>query len=201
MSLSRYFGQEENEEIIKFIRKHPIVILPKFIMILLIYVAAIVTITILPNYLTILSSEFAPNILAVSVSLVLLFATLYFFVEWTLYYLHVSIITSEKIVDAHQHSLFSNKIATMHVKDIQDVSAMQGGILQSFMRYGNVSVQTAGEKPNFLFEKVPSPYILQREIMELRDNFHRANSQDSKKAVNDGIHNIDHFSSSHEQQQ
>jgi len=40
---------------------------------------------------------------------------------------------------------------------VQDISYNQKGIFGTIFNYGNVTIQTAGEIPNFEFEIVPKP--------------------------------------------
>ena len=88
-------------------------------------------------------------------------------------YLNIQIVTDQHIVDINQLGLFSRKISELSLSEIQDISATKRGIFESFYDYGDICVQTAGEKPNFNFERVPDPDGLSQRIIEIKDKYGR----------------------------
>ena len=97
-------------------------------------------------------------------TLAVLCLTLFGFVN---YYLDVYIVTNERIVDIKQNGFFRREIAELHLRQVQDVEARVEGVLQTMLHYGNIYIQTAGERENFVFEDVPHPYTLAKKIVEL----------------------------------
>lgn len=81
----------------------------------------------------------------------------WFFIRWLDYYLDVGIVTTERVVDIDQQGLFRRNVAELDVKMVQDVAAERSGILPTFFNFGDVVIQTAGERPNFTFHAVPNP--------------------------------------------
>lgn len=168
--MQKYFAsQQEDEEVIMVVRKHWIALLLPILSGAMIYVVGLLIVFIIPIFVPKLYEGIGYNILVPVMSLFFLFNTLYMFIEWLMYYLHIDIVTTEHLVDIGQRNLFSRKIATMDLENIQDVSAAQMGMLQTFYNFGTVTVQTAGELPNFVFEKVPNPYDVAQRIMELKE--------------------------------
>ena len=98
-------------------------------------------------------------------TLVVLALLLYGFVN---YYLDVYIVTNERIVDIRQHGFFHREIAELHLRQVQDVEAEVGGFFQTLFHYGDIYIQTAGERENFIFHDVPNPYTLSKKIIELQ---------------------------------
>jgi len=92
--------------------------------------------------------------------------TLYGFVN---YYLDVYIVTNKRIVDIKQNGFFKREIAELHLHQVQDVEAKVDGFFQTLMHFGNIYIQTAGERENFVFEDVPHPYTLAKDIVELHE--------------------------------
>ena len=90
-------------------------------------------------------------------SLVLLIAWMMFFVIWTSYYLDVLIITDKRVVDIDQKGFFSREVATLSLDKIQDITTTVSGILATFMDFGTVKIQTAGESKEFIIRDVPEP--------------------------------------------
>lgn len=91
---------------------------------------------------------------------------LYGFID---YYLDVYIITNERIVDVEQNGFFKRKISELHLHQIQDVSAKVEGIFPTMLHYGNINIQTAGERENFVFQSIPNPYRVSKLIADLHE--------------------------------
>lgn len=89
---------------------------------------------------------------------------------WIDYYFDVWIITNKRIINIEQHGLFSREISELELDKIQDVSADIMGIIPTFLNYGDVYVQTAGETERFEFKKIPNPYDIKDLIMSLEKN-------------------------------
>lgn len=85
------------------------------------------------------------------------------------YYLDVYIITNKRIVDIRQKGFFRREIAELHLHQVQDVEARVDGFLQTLMHFGDIHIQTAGERENFVFQDVPRPYTLAKEIVQLHE--------------------------------
>jgi len=85
------------------------------------------------------------------------------------YYLDVYIVTNKRIVDIKQKGFFSREIAELHLHQVQDVEAEVEGFFQTLMHFGSIHIQTAGERENFIFEDVPHPYTLAKQIVELHE--------------------------------
>ncbi len=98
-----------------------------------------------------------------------LFLTLYFFNAWMNYYLDIWVVTSRRIINIEQHSLFHRVVSEVNIRNVEDVTVSVKGILPTMFGYGNVHIQTAGEVPRFEFENVPDPYTVARHITELHN--------------------------------
>lgn len=93
------------------------------------------------------------------------------------YYLDVYIVTNERIVDISQNGFFKRDIAELHLHQVQDVSAKEEGFFSTMFHYGDVTIQTAGERENFVFRSVPHPYIISKKIVDL----HEAQLEESQR--------------------
>lgn len=99
---------------------------------------------------------------------------------WVMYYLNVYIITSRRIVDIDQVSLLKRTVSELHLSRIEDVTAEISGVFGTFLDYGNVYVQTAGETERFEFEKVPDPARIEKIILDL---YEKLPQEDKKHAL------------------
>jgi uncharacterized membrane protein YdbT with pleckstrin-like domain len=81
------------------------------------------------------------------------------------------LITDRSLVQILQKSLFIRKVSRLSMQDVEDVSAEHRGILASIFGYGTLTVQTAGERENFVFTLCPMPQKYADQIIEARQKF------------------------------
>ncbi len=164
-------GQQQDEKIIFEVRKHWFY-LAEELLIWIIFVAALFAIDkYLPVYVPAVVS---PNILpyfALFKNLYALFLILGLLMIWELYYLSLQIITSERIVDISQKSIFSHTVSELTMENIEDVTSENKGVLGTIFDFGNVYVQTAAHKDRFTFDTVPHPEELEKKILDLYEQF------------------------------
>lgn len=75
-----------------------------------------------------------------------------------LYKSNVILVTSDKLAQLLNVSLFNRKISQLSIGDVQDVSVHQKGVFAHLLKYGTIVVETAGEQANYEFTFVPFPY-------------------------------------------
>ena len=168
----KYFeAQRKDEQVVLIARRHWIVYLSSFvvgggiILSLVIFSFFLDEVSVLNSSATLMAIAVCAN------SLLMLFTVLFVYVSWLIHYLNFQMVTNEHVVDIDQLGLFSRNVSELSLDDIQDVSASQHGILQSMLHYGDVVIQTAGEKPNFTFEKVGEPYAIAKQLMDVKDQY------------------------------
>ncbi|TAL50741.1 hypothetical protein EPN81_02045 [Patescibacteria group bacterium] len=89
------------------------------------------------------------------------------FLEFTDYYLDTWIITNERIINIEQEGLFNRTASELDLAAVQDTTAEIHGILQTIFTYGQVYVQTAGEKGRFHFKNIDDPEHVKELITRL----------------------------------
>ncbi len=98
-------------------------------------------------------------------------STLALFVEWTNYYLDMWIVTNKRILHVDQIRLFSRMIAATRIDRVQDVKAKVSGLIQTFLGFGDLHVQTAGTNTNpMLIRGIPYPNEVRRVILKYLDH-------------------------------
>jgi len=160
-------GQQDNEQVYMVLRQHWMVLFGK-IAVWIMFVAILMG----SDYAI---SQYAPGlknapyaqIVNLIKSIYLMFLVLGLLIVWVMYYLNVQIITNERIVDITQVSLLHHTISELHLSRIEDVTAEVNGIFPTFLNYGNLYVQTAGETERFEFEKIPNPAQVNKLILDL----------------------------------
>jgi uncharacterized membrane protein YdbT with pleckstrin-like domain len=156
------------EETIFFLRRHWIALAKLFF---IVAIAAALPLGVLWVFNT-----FAENLLLSdgAVALQTMFLSLYYLAlitftcqEFIDYYLDTWMATTERIVSIEQAGLFHRTASELHLENIQDVSATTKGLLQTFLDYGDVVIQTAGSVTHFHFEMVPHPERIRETILRL----------------------------------
>ncbi|MFH0942675.1 MAG: PH domain-containing protein [Candidatus Beckwithbacteria bacterium] len=87
------------------------------------------------------------------------------FITW---YYHVFIVTDERIIDINFYNLIYKEVSSAKIDNIEDVTYRQGGVLRAMFNYGDVVIQTAAEKQEFVIECVPQPNRLVKILNELK---------------------------------
>ncbi|MFZ2681679.1 MAG: PH domain-containing protein [Patescibacteria group bacterium] len=87
--------------------------------------------------------------------------------EITDYWLDVWIVTNERVINSEQHGLFNRLASEVQLEQIQDITSETKGFLETFLTYGDVYVQTAGERERFRFKNVDNPDDVKITISDL----------------------------------
>lgn len=153
--------QEIKEQIVLLLRKHWITNLPWMAVTLLMLAA--------PAFLKFFPLlEFLPaRFQFITVVIWYMFVLAYVLESFLSWYFNVYIITDERFIDVDFYSLIYKRISEAKLDRIQDVSYSQGGIIQALFNFGTVTVQTAGEIPEFELEAVPQPARITKVLNQL----------------------------------
>lgn len=79
---------------------------------------------------------------------------LYNFIGW---FYNISLVTDRDIVDIDYSNVTYKDISLITYEAVQEVEYQQSGFLRNFFDYGDVFIQTAGQKENVEFLKIPKP--------------------------------------------
>lgn len=164
---------EPGEKIIYEVRRHWIVIFGSAVgTVLMAVLPPVVFATglyFLPaNFVKILLSYFWLELFFYSIWLLLFWVT--FFVHWTNYYLDVWYITDKRLIDVNQRSIFHREISNLHFDKIQDVTVEVSGIVATFLKFGELRVQTAAEDSrDYIMKDARRPEEVRRIIFEMHN--------------------------------
>jgi len=81
------------------------------------------------------------------------------------------ILTDRSLVEIVQRGLFNRKVSRLSMSNVEDVTCEQKGLLPTMFNYGTLTVQTAGEKDNFIFAFCPKPNQYAEEMLEARQKY------------------------------
>jgi hypothetical protein len=163
-------GQQEDEEICLVVRQHWLVFSFRLIVWLMFVAILLLSNWVISTYAPVLNTQPYINYVNLIKSVYFMFLLLGLLMLWIIYYLNVQIITSKRIVDITQNSLISHTVSELHLSRIEDVTAEVTGVFGTFLDYGNVYVQTAGETERFTFSKVPNPAAIEKMILDRYEN-------------------------------
>lgn len=161
----------EDERPILLIRKHWLihtlpVVFGGFVIIL-----SLVFVLFLVSYFSRFFNPFLLSLVIIGESIFVLVFALFVFIQWFNNYFDITVITNRRLIDIDQEGVFRRKFSELSLDKIQDITVKVEGILQTYLDFGNILIQTAAEYPNFVLSLVPHPYNLSQKIIELHQNF------------------------------
>ena len=158
-----------NEKVIAVIKRHPFGIIK-------LYISAVLGLILAGGLLLFLMNELVPRednpdiyaaLGALAVVIVGLMVVI-MLIATIIYYKSSFVITDQSIKQTLQISLFNKKISQLDVAQIQDVTAEKKGFIPTFLNYGRLIVETAGEQENFHFDYCPNPDHYAKIILDSR---------------------------------
>ncbi len=158
--------QEKGEEIVLLLRAHIVTLVPVVFILIFLIVFPILLFSALGFFNVSLTAFLTPAQVLITLVFwyLLVFAyALYRFIFW---YFNVYIVTNERIVDFDFKGILHKQAAHAKLQQIQDVSPKMVGFFSTFFNYGDVFIQTAGERQEFEFSKVPRPDRVTARILE-----------------------------------
>ena len=178
----------KGKDIVIFARRHWVSFLGDIILSILLL---IIPITIILLALYFLPNTFQGKIL----NFIVVFGSAYYLVmltlifsAWISYYYDIYILTSDTIVDITQSGFFNRKISQLSLLRVQDVSSKVEGFFPTFFTYGDVLVETAGEKvETFLLKDVPNPQKFSATVLEMHDQLIERESREGQVSEGEGL--------------
>ncbi len=145
-------NQEENEEIILFLRRHIVTNVPWVAITLVL----LITPFFLPFSLPLVGYEFTPSAYwIIGLGFYYLAVIGYALLQFTAWFYNVGIVTNLRVVDIDLNGITNRNVASATIQDIIHIDYEQRGFLQSFFNFGDIYMQTQGIKQNIEFLSVP----------------------------------------------
>ncbi|MBI4435391.1 PH domain-containing protein [Candidatus Uhrbacteria bacterium] len=158
MRLDHLPNQRDNEHVVLFLRRHWFALLTiATAFVLLVGAPLAAGFYFQETILDWLAHPVIGPLFTILASIYFLSIWLFAFLEFTDYYLDTWIITNERIINIEQEGLFNRTASELDLAAVQDTTAEIRGILQTIFTYGQVYVQTAGEKGRFHFKNIDNP--------------------------------------------
>lgn len=147
----------ENEKILIIIRKHWFVMARTVGVFVVLLLLPPVVLTLLPYATENFDPATVEPLTNFFLSLYIMTLLVFLFLLWMDYYLDMWIITNERIIDVEQRGLFNRQVSEIPLQHVQDVTLEVRGIIETFLKFGTIRIQTAGER-EFRIEFVPNLY-------------------------------------------
>lgn len=165
----RFETQEQEENVILFLRQHIIVLIPGVLLVTALLVTPLFVVPFLLRFLTLpVAVPTRYFVVGTAFWYVMTFGVaIMTFLRW---YYNIYIVTNKRIVDIDFLHLLYKEFSEARLDKVQDLSFKSGGIFAAFFDYGDVNVETAGETPNIEFDAVPKPAKVVETISELLEH-------------------------------
>jgi uncharacterized membrane protein YdbT with pleckstrin-like domain len=164
----KFAGQRNGEEIKLIIRRHKIILLSYFLILLLMSLLPVIFyIVAVPMIFTAFFSYPYDRMYIFFTLIYYGFLWIIAFTIWVDYYLDVWIITDMRLLDIEQVGFFSRKVSELDLKRIQDITSEVNGMMGSMLSFGNVYIQTASEETRFKLKSIPHPVTTRNTIINL----------------------------------
>ena len=163
-------SSQEKEETKLLLRRHWITLVSlAFSFVLVLFLPLIVISAIQYTSPMFFDDPTRTTLLVMGLSIFFLYAWLFLFQNYIDYHLDVWIVTDRRILNIEQHGLFARTVSELRLYRVQDVTAEVKGFLHTMLDFGDVFIQTAGEKERFQFEDIPHPNQVTKMILDLSE--------------------------------
>lgn len=173
---------EKGERMVGEVRKHPFVIITTAATLLLAVIVPFIFL-IIAGAVSSLSPQAISGMTPLALflySIWLLGIWVFFFLDWTDYYLDVWHITDRRIIDVEQKGLFHREVISFRYDNIQDVTVETNGFLQTMLDFGDIHIQTAGADREIVLRNAARPEDAKRTVLDLH---HKAKDAPQKVII------------------
>ena len=156
---------QSDEKIVTSVHKHWFVMFKT----ILAFAVLILIPPVLLTFLPLLTSGLDPDLIEPAtnffLALYMMIIFLFLFLFWMDYYLDMWVITDRRIIAIEQRGLFSREISEILLPRVQDVTIEISGIVETFLKFGTIKIQTAGER-EFTINNIPRLYEIKNIILK-----------------------------------
>lgn len=145
---------EQDEQMLLILHRHWFVLVRDAVLVAFLILIGLALFAMRGEFTAVLDPEFAQPFITFVFSVYTLFLLAITFGLWINYYLDVWVITTKRVIDIEQRSLFNREVSEFPIGNIQDITLENPNIISTLLDFGNMTIQTAGEN-NFLVRDVP----------------------------------------------
>jgi len=156
---------QPKEKILTSVRKHWFVVLKTVVVFVILVLIPPLVLTFLPLLTAGLNPEIVEPLINFFLSLYIITLFLFFFLFWMDYYLDMWVITDRRIIAVEQKGLFRRETSEIPLYRVQDITIEISGIIETFLKFGTIRIQTAGER-EFTINDIPRLYEIKNIILQ-----------------------------------
>lgn len=163
---------QPGERVIFQIKRHPFGLMSQYITTgILVIVALVVAILVVPKIDSSSTVQGISVLIYGALGLLVAFAVIFLAVANSIYWKNKWILTSDSLTQILKPSLFGQQVSQLSLDDLEDVTVIQSGLLQTMFHFGTLRAETAGERSKFVFIYCPNPNQYARQILAAREEF------------------------------
>lgn len=169
------FALNPNEQIVLIVRKHWIAIIGQVIMLVTAVIFPLVLLILLPIFVPNFPSWSNGNIIYLytfAYSAWLMLFWVMFFFAWTEYHLDTWVVTTHRIFLVEQEAMFHREISSLTLDKIQDLTIDIEGFLPTMLKFGDILIETAGERKKLMFINAKNPEAIKIAINSIQKDFY-----------------------------
>jgi len=175
---------QPGEKVICEIRRHPIGMLGTYVMSgSLLIVVAVVAFIVAPNIITSTSRAEVLGFGALLFFVVALLSLGFVFIANKVYWGNRWVLTSDSLTQITQTSLLDRQSSQLSLGNLEDVTAVEDGLLAHMFHYGVLRVETAGERSKFVFLYCPNPNYYAQQVLGARELFEQGHRAENPQAL------------------
>lgn len=156
---------QSGEKILTSVRKHWFVVLRTAVVFAVLVLIPPIALTLLPFVTANFNPEIIEPLVNFFLSLYMVTLFLFLFLFWMDYYLDMWVITDLRIIAIEQKGLFRREISEIPLSRVQDITIEIHGIIETFLKFGTIRIQTAGER-EFTIDNIPRLYEIKDIILK-----------------------------------
>lgn len=161
---------DENEQLVSEIRKHPFGLFLRYVSGVFVVIVFSIVFFVIPQIIDAgrglgVDNGTIQGLMALVGLVLVTLAVIVTAISAYLYQSNVMLVTSEKLAQVLNPSLFNTKISQLSIGDVQDVTVTQVGFIPKMLNYGTIVIETAGEQQNYAFTFTPDPYQQSKAIV------------------------------------
>jgi hypothetical protein len=78
------------------------------------------------------------------------------------------VLTDQRVISINQKGFFNREIISVRYGQIQDVSVVMRGVIPSFLKFGHIQVESAGEFRKIFIRQATNPEMVKDLIMQMQ---------------------------------
>ena len=161
---------QPGERVLCEIKRHPFGLFGVYAVAGLVIVAVLLIAVLVPYFADFLTVQQKIGVV-LAAGLIVILTVLIGWIGVYVYKANRWVVTSDSITQIQQTGLFNTRSSQLSLANLEDVSARQDGLLQQMLGYGDLTVETAGERSKFVFSFCPNPNECARKIIAAHEEY------------------------------